>query len=74
MRVDSAPAPMGDLAIRRGDVIVKVGHTPFADRSEFERLIAAGAGDYVALLVRRGDDSMYVPLAVPRPGPKTGRT
>lgn len=65
LRVEHAPFPADDVAIHRGDVIFKVGHAPFSDRREFERLVASGAGDYVPLLVRRGDVSMYVPLAVP---------
>ena len=50
-------------AILRGDVIVGVNQRRFASRQEFERLLGAHPkGGMVALLVRRGDASLYVPL------------
>jgi serine protease Do len=48
-----------------GDVIVAVNQARFANRGEFEKLMAAQKkGDMVALLVRRGEGSVFVPVQV----------
>ncbi len=48
-----------------GDVILAVNQTRFASRAEFDRLMAAlKKGDMVALFVRRGEASVYVPVEV----------
>jgi serine protease Do len=63
MVVDVAQRSGPGSAILPGDVIVGVNQRPFASRQEFERLLAAHPkGGMVALLVRRGDASLYVPL------------
>jgi serine protease Do len=62
--VDVAQAAAG-TPIRRGDVIVAVNQTRFKSIEEFERLITAQKkGDRVALLVRRGEGAIYVPMEV----------
>ena len=54
-----------DAPLQRGDVIVAINRQRFASLQEFNRLVAAlPAGGSVALLVRRGDASLYVPLQV----------
>jgi serine protease Do len=51
--------------IRRGDVIVAVNQTRFKSVEEFTKLIEAQKkGDTVALLVRRGEGAIYVPIEV----------
>jgi serine protease Do len=51
--------------LRPGDVIVGVGRQGFGSLEEFERLIEAQKqGDTVALLVRRGEATVYVPVPV----------
>jgi len=56
--------------LRPGDVIVGVGRQGFGSLEEFERLIEAQKqGDTVALLVRRGETTVYVPIPV---GKETG--
>jgi serine protease Do len=51
--------------LRPGDVIVGVGREGFGSLEEFERLIEAQKqGDTVALLVRRGEATVYVPVPV----------
>jgi serine protease Do len=46
-------------------VIVGVGREGFGSLEEFERLIEAQKqGDTVALLVRRGEATVYVPVPV----------
>jgi len=48
-----------------GDVIVGVNQRPFRNRAEFEKLVGSHKkGDMVALLVRRGDISLYVPVEI----------
>ena len=63
MVVDVAQRAGPGSAILPGDVIVGVNQRHFASRQEFERLLGAHPkGGMVALLVRRGDASLYVPL------------
>ena len=53
------------VGLKVGDVIVGVGRESFRTVEEFERLISAQqAGDTVALLVRRGEATVYVPVEV----------
>jgi serine protease Do len=57
---DSARSPL-----RPGDVIVAVGRETFKSVEDFERLIEKQKqGDTVALLVRRGEATVYVPVEV----------
>jgi len=63
MVVDVAQRSGAGSALLPGDVIVGVNQRPFASRQEFERLLAAHPrGGMVALLVRRGEAALYVPL------------
>jgi serine protease Do len=51
--------------LRPGDVIVGVGRQTFKSLEDFERLIdEQKQGDTVALLVRRGEATVYVPVEV----------
>jgi serine protease Do len=57
--------PAARSPIQPGDVIVAVGHDKFASLQEFKKLIARHKkGDSVALLVRRGDGALFVPLEI----------
>ncbi|MBW8906558.1 MAG: Do family serine endopeptidase [Betaproteobacteria bacterium] len=50
-------------SLQPGDVIVGVNQRPFASRQEFEKLLAGRRkGEMVALLVRRGEAALYVPV------------
>jgi serine protease Do len=52
-------------ALRPGDVIVAVGRDSFKSVEDFERLIGEQKqGDTVALLVKRGEATVYVPVEV----------
>ncbi|HWM44054.1 MAG TPA: DegQ family serine endoprotease [Burkholderiales bacterium] len=52
-------------ALRPGDVIVGVGRESIKSLEDFNRLIEEQkAGDTVALLVRRGEATVYVPIEV----------
>jgi serine protease Do len=61
-------APNGAAArspLQRGDVIVAVGQEKFSSVEEFTKLVDRHKkGDSVALLVRRGEGALYVPLEV----------
>ncbi|MBA4264927.1 MAG: hypothetical protein C0453_07595 [Comamonadaceae bacterium] len=51
--------------LRPGDVIVAVNQQRFTGLAEFQRSVdATSAGDRVAVLVRRGDASLFVALEV----------
>jgi serine protease Do len=55
----------GKTPLRPGDVIVGVGRESFKSMEEFEKLIdSQKQGDSVALLVRRGEATVYVPVVV----------
>jgi len=52
------------LPLRAGDVIVAVNSQRFSSIAEFEKLIASQQGQTAALLVRRGEASVFVPVEV----------
>ena len=57
--------PNAAMPILPGDVIVAVNQRPFKSIEEFNRLIAeAQKGQTVALLVRRGEGALYVPVEI----------
>ncbi|TAK83430.1 MAG: DegQ family serine endoprotease [Betaproteobacteria bacterium] len=63
--VDVAQGPAGRSAIQPGDVIVAVNQTRFSSLEGFTKLISEQKkGAKVALLVRRGEASIYVPIEV----------
>ena len=63
--VDVADRSGPGNTILPGDVIVGVNQRPFSSRQEFEKLISSHKkGEMVALLVRRGEISLYVPVEV----------
>jgi serine protease Do len=59
--VEEASGPAARAGIRPGDVITSVNGAPVKSVDELRRLIAKSK-DSVALLVRRGDQSIFVPL------------
>jgi serine protease Do len=63
--VEDVQGPNAESPLQPGDVIVAVNSQRFASLAEFNRLVGeASAGQTVALLVRRGEASLYVPLTV----------
>jgi serine protease Do len=63
--LENAEGSAARAGIRRGDVILAVGNTEIKSVEELNRLL--GSGDKprtVALLVRRGEGSIYVPLRI----------
>jgi serine protease Do len=60
---DVAGGPAARSPIQPGDVILAVNQDRFRSLEEFKRLIAQRKkGESVALLVRRGDSALYVPI------------
>jgi serine protease Do len=61
--VESVEGVAARAGIRRGDVILAVGNQEVKSADDLNRLLATGDKPRsVALLVRRGDSSIYVPL------------
>ena len=51
--------------VRVGDIVFAVNQQPFSSKEEFEKLIGTHKkGEMVALLVRRGEISLYVPVEI----------
>ena len=63
--VEVAEGPAARTPIQPGDIIVAVGQDRFSSFEEFTQLIAQRKkGESVALLVRRGEGALYVPIEV----------
>ena len=63
--VEVASRPGPGAAMQPGDVIIGVNQTPIRSKEQFDKLLAAhGKGEMVALLVRRGEIALYVPVEV----------
>ena len=63
--VDEASGDAVRAGIREGDVILAVNNSEVKTVEQFRKLIAAvPVGKSAAVLVRRGDSSMYVPLKI----------
>jgi serine protease Do len=62
---DVVGGPAARSPIQPGDVIVAVNQERFHSLEEFKKLIARHKkGESVALLVRRGENALYVPLEI----------
>jgi serine protease Do len=67
--VEAASGQAGQ--IQRGDIIIAVNNVYFKSLEEFNRIVQQQpAGGIVALLVRRGDAALYIPLKVATEGRK----
>ncbi len=63
--VEAVQGPAEKTGIRRGDVITAVNNTDLTSIQQFNDIVAQQKpGSSVALLVRRGDASMFVPVEV----------
>jgi serine protease Do len=63
--VESVGEPAAESPIRRGDVITKVGPTEVTSIEQFNKLVQQQKpGSTVALLVRRGENAIYVPVEI----------
>lgn len=63
--VEGVQAHNADAPLQPGDVIVGINNQRFKSLEDFNRHVEKAApGDTVALLVRRGEASLYVPLTI----------
>jgi serine protease Do len=63
--VDEAQGNAARAGIRRGDVVVAINNVEIKTAEQFNALMAQfERGRNVALLVRRGENSIYIPLRI----------
>ena len=62
--VQNASGPAARAGIRPGDIVTAVNGTPVKSAEELKKLIESAGGKTVALLVRRGESSLFVPVEV----------
>jgi serine protease Do len=63
--VEDVQGAAAETPIRRGDIIIGVNHERLASLEQFNQLLSQQKpGSSVALLVRRGDDMLYVPIKI----------
>jgi PDZ domain (Also known as DHR or GLGF). len=54
-----------DMPLRRGDIILAINQTRFSSLQQFNQILEQQKpGGVVALLVRRGEDMVYVPVKI----------
>lgn len=64
--VVEAAGPVAQAGIRRGDVVLGLNNTEVQSLEQFNKQLAGfAAGKTVALLVLRGDNTLYVPVKIP---------
>ncbi len=69
--VEGLASPGPNMQVQRGDIIIAVNNVYFKSLDEFNRLVQRQpAGNVVALLVRRGDAALYIPVRVGAEGSK----
>lgn len=69
--VEAVANPRADTQIQRGDIIIAVSNVYFKSLDEFNRILQKQPpGSIVALLVRRGDAALYIPVRVGAEGGK----
>ena len=63
--VENIANPSPSTQVQRGDIIMAVNNVYFKSLEEFNRIVQQQpAGGIVALLVRRGDAALYIPMRV----------
>ncbi|MDB5729677.1 MAG: protease Do [Noviherbaspirillum sp.] len=60
--VRKAAGPAGRAGIQEGDVLLAINDVPAASVADFEAQLARSKGGSVALLVKRGAETLYVPI------------
>lgn len=65
LMVNDAQGAAAQAGIRRGDIVLGINNTEAQSVDQFNKVLAAlPAGKTVALLVQRGDNTLYVPVKV----------
>ncbi|MEM5342342.1 DegQ family serine endoprotease [Paraburkholderia azotifigens] len=63
VQVDAVDGPAARVGLQRGDIILRVGDTDITSAKQFEEVTAhLDASKMVALLVRRGENTQFVPV------------
>ncbi|KMZ12569.1 HtrA protease/chaperone protein [Candidatus Burkholderia humilis] len=63
VQVDAVEGPAARAGFQKGDIIMRVGDTDITSAKQFEALAQSlDASKMVAILVRRGDNTQFVPL------------
>ena len=63
--VEGVEGSAADTPVRRGDIILAINQAHFSSLEQFNQILAQQKpGSSVALLVRRGDDMVYVPVKI----------
>jgi serine protease Do len=61
--VDAVDGPAARVGLQKGDIILRVGDTDVSSAKQFEQLAAhLDPKKSVAVLVRRGDNTQFVPI------------
>ena len=61
LMVESARGPAADAGIQAGDVVLSLNGTPISSVAQLQELLSK-AGKHVALLVKRADGTLFVPV------------
>jgi len=68
VQVDQVDGPAARVGLQKGDIILRVGDTDISSAKQFDEVTAhLDPQKMIALLVRRGDNTQFVPLR-PRSG------
>jgi serine protease Do len=59
--VEKAAGPAARAGIRRGDIVLALNGEPVADAARLQELTKQ-AGKHVALLIQRGNNTLFVPV------------
>ena len=63
--IEGVQGPAQAAKLQRGDIILAINNMYFKSLDEFNKIVQQQpSGSVVALLVRRGDAALYVPLRV----------
>ena len=63
VQVDAVDGPAARVGLQRGDIILRVGDTDITSAKQFEEVTShLDASKMVALLVRRGENTQFVPV------------
>nr|WP_238985002.1 DegQ family serine endoprotease [Candidatus Glomeribacter gigasporarum] len=63
VRVEAVDGPAARAGIQRGDIVLRVGDTDIRNARQFESIVRAlESNKMVAVLIRRGDLTQFVPL------------
>ncbi len=64
--VVDAQGPVAQAGVRRGDLVLGLNNTEVQNIEQFNKLLASfAAGKTVAILILRGESTLYVPIKIP---------